>query len=84
MMGVANANRKDYASTCCAARLRSCGEVEVLLRGGGAEYYRHTCSKCGELSRGKLVRLFDSNGVECRAGDLIECPNIQPSDHGAR
>jgi hypothetical protein len=76
-------NKHVYGSECCAAELVPHKETVVKTLPGVTSYFRNTCAKCGKLTHSKLLQVFDSNGIEIKAGDIVECPDL-PVGHAER
>lgn len=71
---------KMYVSPCCKAQ---CSELEDVIissdEPGVTSYYRNRCDKCLKPCHLQLDRMFDSDGIEIKHGDLVECTS-EPID----
>lgn len=68
-----NKEKHIYGSDCCKAELESCQAV-TKKTGYGLTYYHNRCLKCGNLCKSFVLQIYDSAGVEIKAGDIIESP----------
>lgn len=72
-----------YVSGCCKASTQKIGEVVVKTSPGCTSYFHEQCLECKKPCHTRAHRIFDSDGVEIKSGDLVECPN-EPEDHACR
>jgi len=67
--------KREHKSHCCLADTIGLDEVAVVGVGLLSQHYTHKCTKCGKFCHEIMTRAWDSNGVEIKSGDLLECPD---------
>lgn len=59
------------ASECCKADFQEV-PCRIVYSKGSTSYYQATCNKCKNYCHTRVIQVFDSDGIEIKAGDIVQ------------